>query len=159
MHTLISAFVDRAGAERAVERLHELGFAPDDVHLQEHHDIGGGDKGDLDNDRGLLPSYGRAFAGAQSPAEARHSDNMGAVNHSVKERPMKFTQAALVASMALGIGFSRDRARKQVSEPLRGQTQRRRVTCASCPCRSAAVSPCRLFRAVKCGAARPLPTA
>jgi hypothetical protein len=62
MHTLISAFEDRASAERAVERLHELGFAPDDVHLKEHHDIGDGEKGDFDNDRGILPSYGRAFA-------------------------------------------------------------------------------------------------
>jgi hypothetical protein len=61
MHTLISAFEDRNSAERAVERLHELGFAPDDVHLQEYR-APADDKGDFDADRGVLSSYGHAFA-------------------------------------------------------------------------------------------------
>jgi hypothetical protein len=70
MHTLISAFEDRAGAQRTVERLHELGFAPDDVHLQEYRAPGADksdktdktDKGDFNADRGVLSSYGHAFA-------------------------------------------------------------------------------------------------
>jgi hypothetical protein len=61
MHTLISAFQDRAGAQAAVERLHELGFAPDDVRLQEYSE-GGGDRGDFNADRGVASSYGHTFA-------------------------------------------------------------------------------------------------
>lgn len=61
MHTLISAFEDHGSAERAVERLHELGFAPDDVHLQEYRKPAD-DKGDFDANRGVLSSYGHAFA-------------------------------------------------------------------------------------------------
>jgi len=62
MHTLISAFEDRASAERAVERLHELGFAPDDVSLQEYRDAGADDKADFSADRGVLASYGHVIA-------------------------------------------------------------------------------------------------
>jgi hypothetical protein len=61
MHTLISVFEDRAKAQAAVERLHELGFAPDDVTLKEHQDSAD-DKGDFSADRGVASSYGHAFA-------------------------------------------------------------------------------------------------
>jgi hypothetical protein len=61
MHTLISAFEDSGSAERAVERLHELGFAPDDVHLQEYREPAD-DKGDFEANRSVMSSYGHAFA-------------------------------------------------------------------------------------------------
>jgi hypothetical protein len=75
MHTLISVFEDRASAERAVERLHELGFVADDVHLQEYRDPG--DKGHFDANRGVASSYGSAFAsmfGLDTP-DAEHYAN------------------------------------------------------------------------------------
>jgi hypothetical protein len=62
MHTLISAFEDRAAAQAAADRLHELGFAPDDVSLHEYSDANSGDKGDFSADRGVASSYGHAFA-------------------------------------------------------------------------------------------------
>ena len=85
MHTLISAFEDRASAERAVDRLHELGFAPDDVSLQEYRGAGD-DKADFAADRGVLSSYGHAFAsmfGIDEPdrQDAEHYANAHRAGH------------------------------------------------------------------------------
>ena len=63
MHTLISVFEDRAAAQAAAARLHELGFAPDDVSVKEYRgEDKSGDKGDFSADRGVASSYGHAFA-------------------------------------------------------------------------------------------------
>lgn len=60
MH-VISAFEDRASAERAIDRLVAAGFASDKVHL---HDDAGRTQGDFakDRDRGVLSSVGHFLA-------------------------------------------------------------------------------------------------
>jgi hypothetical protein len=60
MHTVISAFEDRAAAERAVDRLAEAGFSRGNIHL---HEDRAGDKGDFEEGRhrGVLSSIGHFF--------------------------------------------------------------------------------------------------
>jgi hypothetical protein len=55
MHTVITAFKDRAAAQAAMDRLAASGFARQDMHLEDRDVHGEGDRGPLEN-------YGAFFA-------------------------------------------------------------------------------------------------
>jgi uncharacterized protein (TIGR02271 family) len=70
MQTVIGAFEDRQAAQRAVERLVEMGFDRDDVHVQEGASTTTsgtttttGDTYRADDDEGMMASIRRFFAG------------------------------------------------------------------------------------------------